>query len=244
MAVGISPFEETVQIDTGRDYIYGTLSIPRDALGAVVFAHGSGSSRQSPRNRFVAEALQRRGLVTLLVDLLTLAEERVDSFTAQHRFDINLLAERLLVASDWLAHARDGDAYRIGYFGASTGAAAALKAAARRPDTGAVVSRGGRPDLAGDALPRVKAATLLVVGGLDRPVIDLNRAAYQQLLQARRRELVIVPGATHLFEEPGALEEVAHLAGDWLVGYLAADDDRLAANAAGRREMSKSRSNR
>jgi dienelactone hydrolase len=239
-----SLFEETVQIDTGRDYIYGTLAIPDDhALGAVVFAHGSGSSRHSPRNRYVAEALQQRGLATLLVDLLSLAEERVDAFTAQHRFDIELLTERLLLASDWLARSRDGDNFRIGYFGASTGAAAALKAAAQRPEIAAVVSRGGRPDLAGDALPHVEAATLLVVGGLDRPVIELNRAAHDRLEHARRRELIIIPGATHLFEEPGALEEVAHLAGDWLAGNLSPAEP-VVERVGGSCDSSKTRSTR
>jgi dienelactone hydrolase len=220
MSTNSSIFEETVRIDTGTDYIYGTLSIPEGATGAVVFAHGSGSSRHSPRNRFVAESLQERGLATLLVDLLTPAEERVDSFTAQYRFDIDLLTDRLSLASDWLAHSRAGDDFRVGYFGASTGAAAALKAAAQRPEVAAVVSRGGRPDLAGDALPHVTAATLLIVGGLDRPVIDLNRAAFERLQRACRRELVVVPGATHLFEEAGALEEVAQWAGQWFVRYL------------------------
>jgi dienelactone hydrolase len=241
MAGHSSLFEETVQIDTGKDYIYGTLSIPNNALGAVLFAHGSGSSRHSPRNRFIAEALQQRGLATLLVDLLSLAEERVDAFTAQHRFDIDLLTGRLMLASDWLVHSRDGDNFRIGYFGASTGAAAALKAAAQRPETAAIVSRGGRPDLAGDALPRVKAATLLIVGGLDRPVIDLNRAAYERLQRARCRQLVIVPGATHLFEEPGALDEVAHLAGDWLVGNLSPAEP-VVERVGGNRDPSKTRS--
>jgi dienelactone hydrolase len=242
MDTNSSIFEETVRIDTGTDYIYGTLSIPEQATGAVVFAHGSGSSRHSPRNRFVAESLQARGLATLLVDLLTPAEERIDSFTAQHRFDIALLTDRLSLASEWLEHNRGGDDFRIGYFGASTGAAAALKAAVQRPEIAAVVSRGGRPDLAGDALPQVKAATLLIVGGLDRPVIELNRGAYKQLRQARRRELVIVPGATHLFEEPGALEEVAHLAGDWFIRHLALADTVDFEPSGGSRGTSKTRS--
>jgi dienelactone hydrolase len=242
MSINSPLFEETVQIDTGKDYIYGTLSIPADAYGAVVFAHGSGSSRHSPRNRFVAESLQERGLATLLVDLLTPAEERVDAFTARHRFDIDLLTDRLSLATDWLEHSRDGDAFHVGYFGASTGAAAALKAAAQRSEIDAVVSRGGRPDLAGDALPCVKAATLLIVGGLDRPVIELNRAAYQRLQQTHRRELVIVPGATHLFEEPGALDEVAHFAGDWFVRYLGPAGDGKFEQRGVSRGTSKARS--
>ncbi len=220
-----SVFEETVRIDTGKDFIYGTLSIPDGAQRAVVFAHGSGSSRHSPRNQFVAGSLQRRGMATLLVDLLTPGEERVDAFTAQHRFDIDLLTKRLLLVSDWLGHNRARHDFRIGYFGASTGAAAALRAAAERHQIPAVVSRGGRPDLAGDALPKVKAATLLIVGGLDRPVIELNRAAYDELHQARHRELVVIPAATHLFEEPGMLEAVAQRAGEWFVRHLNSNHD-------------------
>jgi dienelactone hydrolase len=242
MSTSSSTFEETVRIDTGADYIYGTLSIPTNAYGAVVFAHGSGSSRHSPRNRFVAESLQRLGLATLLVDLLTPAEERVDSFTAQHRFDIDLLTERLVVATEWLGHNRAEYEFPIGYFGASTGSAAALKAAAQRPEVVAVVSRGGRPDLAGDALPHVEAATLLIVGGLDRPVIEMNRAAFEQLQQAHRRELVIVPGATHLFEEPGALEEVAQWAGQWFVRYLGAAASRNGHPTGGSRATPQTRS--
>jgi dienelactone hydrolase len=242
MTMNSSLFEETVRIDTGTDYIYGTLSIPGNAYGAVVFAHGSGSSRHSPRNRFVAESLQQLGLATLLVDLLTPAEERVDSFTAQHRFDIDLLTERLVVASEWLGHNRAEYEFPLGYFGASTGAAAALKAAAQHPEIVAVVSRGGRPDLAGDALPHVKAATLLIVGGLDKPVIELNRAAYERLEQAYRRELVIVPGATHLFEEPGALEEVSQWAGQWFVRYLGAAASRNSHRSGGSRATSQTRS--
>ncbi len=218
--------EETVRIDTNRGSIFGTLEIPERAWGAVVFAHGSGSSRHSPRNTFVAQLLNELGLATLLVDLLTPAEERVDAFTAQHRFDIGLLTGRLSAASDWLANEYADHSFSIGYFGASTGAAAALKAAAARTDIPAVVSRGGRPDLAGDALHRVKAAALLVVGGLDRPVIELNRAAYEKLQRAYRREIVVVPDATHLFEERGALEQVARLAGQWFVRYLGAAASR------------------
>jgi pimeloyl-ACP methyl ester carboxylesterase len=208
------------EVETGSDPIEGTLDLPESAAGVVVFAHGSGSSRHSPRNRFVAEALQHRGLGTLLIDLLTQREERVDAVTAQHRFDIGLLTERLLLAAEWLTH---NDATRdlpTGFFGASTGGAAALAAAARLPETAAVVSRGGRPDLAGEALRSVHAPTLLIVGERDYPVIGLNQAAYRLLEKSREKELAIVPGATHLFEEPGALENVAQLAGDWFVRHF------------------------
>lgn len=213
-------FDDAVQIKAARANICGSLAIPENARGAVIFAHGSGSSRHSPRNVAVAQSLQRLGMATLLVDLLTPEEERIDVATACHRFDIELLTGRLLAATDWVDTNLAGDDVRIGYFGASTGAAAALKAAARRPDVAAVVSRGGRPDLAGAELVRVKAATLLIVGGRDSPVIDLNRAAYEELRNASERELKIVPGATHLFEEPGALAEVARLAGQWFVRHL------------------------
>jgi len=200
--------------------VEGNLVVPERAVGVVLFAHGSGSSRLSPRNRRVARALQDRGLATLLIDLLTAGEEAIDIETAHLRFDIGLLADRLAGATDWLVKQPESRDLRIGYFGASTGAAAALVAAALRPQSiGAVVSRGGRPDLAGDALPRVQAPTLLVVGGEDFAVIDLNREAYARLLCKRRLE--IVPGATHLFEEPGTLEKVARLAGDWFLKHLA-----------------------
>jgi putative phosphoribosyl transferase len=227
-----SVFEETVGIATENSYFYGTLTIPENAWGAVLFAHGSGSSRHSPRNVLVAESLHELGIATLLIDLLTLAEERVDAFTAQHRFDINLLTKRLMTATDWLIANCSQYEFRIGYFGASTGAAATLKAAARRDDVSAVVSRGGRPDLAGADLSRVKAATLLIVGGLDHPVIEMNRMACEQLTKAYRRELTIVPGATHLFEEKGALEHVARLAGQWFVRYLGAAAHRNRQNRA------------
>jgi pimeloyl-ACP methyl ester carboxylesterase len=185
----------------------------------VLFAHGSGSSRHSPRNRFVARVLREAGLATLLIDLLTADEEAVDQYTAQLRFDIGLLAQRLVGATDWLLQNRETAGLPIGYFGASTGAAAALVAAAERPDAvAAIVSRGGRPDLAGPALSRVRAPTLLIVGGNDIPVIGLNEEALAQLTTEKR--LVIVPGASHLFEEPGALEEVARLAADWFGRYL------------------------
>ncbi|MCI0540952.1 MAG: dienelactone hydrolase family protein, partial [Verrucomicrobiales bacterium] len=182
--------------------------------GVVLFAHGSGSSRHSPRNRRVAAALNEASLATLLIDLLTPAEEAVDLRTAHLRFDIALLAGRLTAAADWLAHQPDTRHLRVGFFGASTGAGAALVAAAERPSAvGAVVSRGGRPDLAGPALPQVQAPTLLIVGGNDFPVIEMNRTALAQL--RCEKQLVIVPGATHLFEEPGALDEVARRACDW-----------------------------
>jgi putative phosphoribosyl transferase len=212
--------EEHVRIETTRGYIEGDLVVPENAQGVVLFAHGSGSSRHSPRNRFVADALHQRALGTLLIDLLTPDEEQEDLDTAEHRFNIGLLSERLLAATDWLsAHQRTRD-LPVGYFGASTGAAAALQAAAQRPDIVAVVSRGGRPDLAGDALPQVQAPTLLIVGDLDFPVIPLNREAMDQMKQSRDCQLALVPDATHLFEEPGALEEVARLAGDWFSKHL------------------------
>ncbi|MBW3666617.1 MAG: dienelactone hydrolase family protein [Actinobacteria bacterium] len=183
-------------------------------IGIVVFAHGSGSSRHSPRNRHVAEILQERGMQTLLLDLLTEEEEQVDLVTRHHRFDIDLLTARVVGAIDWLPPSPP-----IGVFGASTGAAAALGAAAERPDrVAAVVSRGGRPDLAGSALPRVEAPTLLVVGALDLTVLDLNRQAQEQMSAETRLE--VVPGATHLFEEPGALDAVAELAADWFATRL------------------------
>jgi dienelactone hydrolase len=215
-----SRFEEAVRIDVDTGSIEGSLAIPEDAQGAVIFAHGSGSSRHSPRNRFVADVLHRAGLATLLVDLLTADEERADLITAQHRFDIRRLAKRLSGVTDWLTVNCEQRDFRLGYFGASTGAAAALVATAARDDMVAVVSRGGRPDLAGDALAKVHAATLLIVGGRDLPVIKMNQEALEQLRKASEKDLVIVPGATHLFEEPGALEDVAKLASDWFVRHL------------------------
>jgi dienelactone hydrolase len=193
--------------------------VPEAAKGTIVFAHGSGSSRHSPRNRYVAEVLQDAGLATVLADLLTPEEEQFDARTGQLRFDIGLLATRVIALTDWVDEREGVVGLPIGLFGASTGAAAALVAAAERPDTlHAVVSRGGRPDLAGDYLRRVRQPTLLIVGGRDEVVIDLNRQAMQQLGGEARLE--IVPGATHLFEEPGALEQVARLARDWFVRYL------------------------
>lgn len=212
--------QETIRIETGGGPIEGALAVPENALGVVLFAHGSGSSRHSPRNKFVAESLNQRRIGTLLIDLLTPDEERVDVDTAHHRFDIELLRIRLLMAADWLKTNESTQNLPIAFFGASTGAAAALDAAAQRPEIVAVVSRGGRPDLAGHALHHVQAATLLIVGDLDFPVIPLNRAAFCQLERARAKEMTLVGDATHLFEEPGALEEVARLSGDWFVRHF------------------------
>lgn len=210
-----------VRVAAGPVTLEGNLAIPDGARGIVLFAHGSGSSRFSPRNRYVAGVIRQGGLATLLIDLLTEAEEAVDIRTRHLRFDIGLLAQRLIGATDWLRQQPDTRHLRIGYFGSSTGAGAALVAAAERPDAvGAVVSRGGRPDLAGAALGRVQAPTLLIVGGNDVPVIGMNRDALAQMRVAEK-ELTIVPGATHLFEEPGALEEVARLARRWFQRHLA-----------------------
>lgn len=211
-----------VEIPTGHgDVVHGDLLTPSNAFATVVFAHGSGSSRFSSRNRDVASQLNDRGLATLLMDLLTDAEDEVDRTTREFRFDIGRLAERLVSALDWVRSRPGIGAASIGLFGASTGAAAALVAAARSPeDIGAVVSRGGRPDLAGDALRDVVAPTLLIVGGRDTAVIGMNQEAAAQL--AAVHEIVTVPGATHLFEEPGALEQVAQLAGNWFTTHLSA----------------------
>jgi putative phosphoribosyl transferase len=199
--------------------IIGDLIIPRNAQAIVAFAHGSGSSRLSPRNQFVAGFLHRANLATLLLDLLTAEEEQIDLPTRHLRFDIDLLATRLVQASRWLTDNSAVRNFPIGYFGASTGAAAALIAAAQLPEAvRAVVSRGGRPDLASTALPNVKAPTLLIVGGDDAPVIDLNERAFNEL--CCEKALEIVPGATHLFEEPGTLEQVARLAADWFRRHL------------------------
>jgi len=212
-----------VAVPVGGAVLEGDLVLPERASGIVLFAHGSGSGRHSPRNRQVAAELNDAGLGTLLVDLLTAAEEELDRLTAQHRFDIDLLAGRLIGAVDWL---RRGPASStdLGLFGASTGAGAALVAAAARPDdVSAVVSRGGRPDLAGEALAHVRAPTLLIVGGHDEVVLELNRRALELSGTAEKR-LVVVPGATHLFEEPGALEGVARLAADWFSRHLGGSD--------------------
>jgi putative phosphoribosyl transferase len=211
--------DQLVQVAAGPVTLEGNLSLPATARGVVLFAHGSGSGRHSPRNRYVAQVLQDGGLGTLLIDLLTPQEEAIDLQTRHLRFDIGLLTERLVGATDWLRQQPATRDLGIGYFGASTGGAAALVAAAARPDdVKAVVSRGGRPDLAGPALPHVRAPTLLIVGGRDEQVIELNREAFAQL--RCEKQLVIVPGATHLFEEPGALEEVARLAREWFQRYL------------------------
>jgi putative phosphoribosyl transferase len=210
-----------VLIPVGDESIAGDLVIPTHAHGIVLFAHGSGSSRHSPRNRFVAEELQKAGLATLLMDLLTTAEERIDEMTEGGlRFDISLLAGRLEASSDWVRANPSTHDLSLGYFGASTGAAAALVAAAAgwRGNVAAVVSRGGRPDLAREALGVVRAPTLLIVGGDDRVVIGLNRLALDLLSCEKRLE--IIPGATHLFEEPGTLEQVAALAADWFLRHL------------------------
>jgi pimeloyl-ACP methyl ester carboxylesterase len=208
-----------VSIGVGPATLDGDLSVPDRAGGTVLFAHGSGSSRFSPRNRHVAALLNAAGLATLLVDLLTEDEEAVDRVTAELRFDIARLAERLAGVTDWMSTQPETRSLPLGYFGASTGAGAALVAAADRPDTvRAVVSRGGRPDLAGAALASVRAPTLLIVGGDDAPVIALNREAMARMRCPR--ELVVVPGASHLFEEPGTLDEVAKLARAWFVQHL------------------------
>jgi putative phosphoribosyl transferase len=209
-----------VQITIGPVSLEGNLAIPEGSRGIVLFAHGSGSSRHSPRNQYAARVLSEARIATLLIDLLAEEEEAIDVRTRQLRFDINLLATRLVGATDWLEQNPETRGLRIGYFGASTGAGAALVAASVRPHLiGAVVSRGGRPDLAGPALARVQTPTLLIVGGNDLPVIDMNREALRQLHTVEKR-LVIIPGATHLFEEPGALEQVANLAAEWFARYL------------------------
>jgi putative phosphoribosyl transferase len=212
--------ERAVTIHDGRAALTGALSIPRGARGVVVFAHGSGSSRHSPRNQRVARELRRAGLVTLIMDLLSTEEERQDAGSRAFRFDIGLLARRLIGAIEWLGELPETRGQPIGLFGASTGAAAALvAAAARSSDVQAVVSRGGRPDLAGNALALVRAPTLLIVGGDDEMVIELNQQAMREMRAPVKLE--IVPGATHLFEEPGALQQAAQLARDWFLRYLA-----------------------
>jgi pimeloyl-ACP methyl ester carboxylesterase len=212
-----------VQIQTGRVLIGGDLTVPLKAAGLVVFAHGSGSSRFSRRNRSVAQVLQGGRFATLLLDLLTREEEAIDEQTREYRFDVNRLGHRVVNAIDWVASHPQVARLPVGCFGASTGAAAALIAAAERPDAvRAVISRGGRPDLAGYALPKVQAPTLLIVGGDDEPVIELNRAAMRRMRAPVQLE--IVPGATHLFEEPGALELVSRLALTWCTKHLKGSD--------------------
>jgi len=205
--------KRSVQILLGQADLVGDLVVPEQATGLVLFAHGSGSSRLSPRNRYVADILNGAGLATLLVDLLTTQEEHIDLQTREFRFNIGLLAERLIGLTEWQSAHPDLSALSLGYFGASTGSAAALIAAAASPRVRAVVSRGGRPDLAASSLPRVQSPTLLIVGGDDAQVIELNQQAFEAL--QCEKKLDIVPGATHLFEEPGALEAVARLAADW-----------------------------
>ena len=208
-----------VRIPSGDVTLSGELAIPENAVGVVLFAHGSGSSRHSPRNQFVARTLRESGIATLLFDLLTADEEPEDALTGRLRFNIGLLAQRLVTATQWMANHPQGRRSGLGYFGASTGGAAALVAAASLGSgIDAVVSRGGRPDLAGDALARVGSPTLLIVGGRDELVLRLNEQAYAQL--PGQKELAVVPRATHLFDEPGALEEVARLAAQWFRRFL------------------------
>jgi len=210
---------EAVRIPVQGANLDGDLTAPEDARGLVLFAHGSGSSRRSPRNQYVARVLQKAGIATLLFDLLTSREEQEEYFTRHLRFDIGMLAGRLAEAARWVADRTDVANLELGFFGASTGAAAALIATSRlEGQVKAVVSRGGRPDLAGDSLPNVQAATLLIVGGDDDAVIALNRNAFARL--TCEKEMKIISGATHLFEEPGALEEVANLAARWFQGHL------------------------
>lgn len=225
--------ERTVSIPAGRVTLEGTLGVPVGAISLVVFAHGSGSSRFSPRSRYVARALRDGGLGTLLLDLLSATEEEVDEVTRQHRFDIAMLADRLVMAIDWLTSGETTATLPIGIFGASTGGGAALVAAAERPRrVAAVVSRGGRPDLAGDALPRVEAFTLLLVGGRDEVVIGMNERARAHMHGEVRLE--IIPGATHLFEEPGALDQVAPAAREWFLMHLGPASTERVIHAAGR----------
>jgi len=215
----IDTSQKAVQIPSGSVLFHGDLQIPPGSQGVVLFAHGSGSSRLSPRNRFVADVFNRSHLGTLLFDLLTREEEAVDIYTRHLRFDIDMLARRLTDAAKWISDQEETRGMRVGLFGASTGAAAALMAAAELGSRiSAVVSRGGRPDLAGDTLPEVTAPTLLIVGGLDDAVIELNEKAFRQL--RCEREMKIIPGATHLFEEPGKLEAVADIAAEWFQRHL------------------------
>jgi putative phosphoribosyl transferase len=224
--------ERIVQVSAGPVTLEGNFTLPQDAPGVVLFAHGSGSGRHSPRNRHVAELLNESKLATLLVDLLTAEEEAIDMHTAHLRFDINLLAERLVGATDWLAREAATSRLPIGYFGASTGAAAALVAATKREKLiSAVVSRGGRPDLAGRYLAQVQAPTLLIVGGNDPLVLELNRAALKELRCEKHVE--IVPGASHLFEEPGSLDEVARLAREWFESHFSASWRKFAFSNSG-----------
>lgn len=211
--------EELITIPIEDGALVGDLYIPKETKGLVLFAHGSGSSRHSPRNRYVAEVLQKGGLATLLIDLLTMEEEKIDALTAHLRFDIPLLTKRLIQITDWLLKNEKTKHLKVGYFGASTGAAAALCAAAeRQKEVSVVVSRGGRPDLAGASLIRVAAATLLLVGARDEGVIELNAEAFEKL--SCEKKMMLIPLATHLFEEKGTLEEVAKLSRDWLISHF------------------------
>ena len=213
------PISKEILIRINGKSIFGNLKIPEKAEGLIIFAHGSGSSRFSTRNNYVAGILNKNNLGTLLFDLLTAEEEKIDNYTAEYRFNIKLLAKRLIDVTDWLIKEPSLKNLKLGYFGASTGAAAALAAAAKRPDIiYAVVSRGGRPDLAMESLHGVKAPTLLIVGGEDFEVIELNRTAYENI--SAKKKLEIIPGATHLFEEPGALEEVSRLSAEWFTRHL------------------------
>jgi putative phosphoribosyl transferase len=213
---------EQAMMSSSKAILEGSLIIPKAAEGIVVFAHGSGSSRHSPRNQYVAQVLNNAGLATLLTDLLTREEEEVDIKTRLHRFNIDLLAKRLVAITDWITQNPDTQKLFVGYFGASTGAAAALASAAERGNIiSAIVSRGGRPDLAGSkALRNVQAPTLFIVGEKDVQVIGMNENAMKQLDQVERKKLKIIPGATHLFEEPGTLEEVSRLARGWFQCYF------------------------
>jgi putative phosphoribosyl transferase len=216
-------YERPVSIELIKATLNGDLGLPPNPCGIVLFAHGSGSSRYSPRNRFVAETLQAHGIGTLLMDLLTVNEEEIDKRTALLRFNIRLLARRLTLATTWALRQPELRGLSVAYFGASTGAAAALMAAAQLSGkVAAVVSRGGRPDLAGDALGSVVAPTLLIVGGQDGPVIDLNEQALARL-GCSEKKLVVIPGATHLFEEPGTMEEVARVAEAWFSRHFASE---------------------
>ena len=211
--------EIIVRIPTGGVVVEGNLTLPPDSKGIVLFAHGSGSSRFSPRNQYVAKKFNKANIGTLLFDLLTNEEDQTDAETAEYRFNIKLLAQRLIGATEWLRLDTRTKNCVFGYFGASTGAAAALIAAAKLPgEIATVVSRGGRPDLAGEYLPKVASPTLFLVGGLDTEVIELNQQAMDQM--SAEKKMIIIPGATHLFEEPGKLEEVAKLSTDWFTRYL------------------------
>ncbi len=218
--------DRLVQIPLGHVQLEGSLNVPEDAEGIVVFVHGSGSSRHSPRNQFVAKQLRQGPLGTLLFDLLTSEEEEIDMRTGRLRFDIGLLAERTIAAVEWLSKQDFAEGLETGLFGASTGAAAALITAAERPDRiTAVVSRGGRPDMAEGFLQRVQAPTLLIVGGQDSPVIEMNQEAFEQMSPDLEKEFRIVPGATHLFSEPGALEQVAEMAQEWFTEHLTSQEE-------------------